>query len=46
MSTFSVHVRTESGEHHFDQLGTTSAEVHESASDRFGNLCAVTVKPK
>ncbi len=47
MSTFSVKVRTESGErHHFDQLARTSAEAHDAAAARFGYLCNVLVKPK
>jgi hypothetical protein len=46
MSTFSVKVRTEHGEYKFDQVGSSSSQVHASASERFGNLCAVMVKAK
>lgn len=47
MSTFSVKVRTETGERHdFDQLAFTSADAHAAAAARFGYLCNVMVKPK
>ena len=46
MKKFNVHVRTSGGDHYFEGAGNTSAEVHEEAADRFGNLCAVFVTPK
>jgi hypothetical protein len=46
MKKFNVHVRTSGGDHFFEGAGNTSAEVHEEAADRFGNLCAVLVTPK
>jgi hypothetical protein len=45
MSTFTVTVRTENGALTYPAIGTSSADVHIDALERFG-ACGVTVRPQ
>ncbi|SNT28666.1 hypothetical protein SAMN06265795_12221 [Noviherbaspirillum humi] len=45
MRRFSVKVRTETEFHSFIAVGSSSADVHKAAEDRFGGLSCIVVIP-